>query len=95
MSEEEKILKEIPYWPYCPMCEQPFDFGREEPFAQCNCGTREWGYPRPAPYVMNPILAANALRSAVSFVAKCGTGNAIWDERYIEEFLKPLQRREK
>lgn len=46
--------KTIPYWPYCEECKVPYDFDEEEPFAYCNCGTSEWGYPRPAPYVKHP-----------------------------------------
>lgn len=48
--------KTIPYWPYCEECETPYDFDEEEPFAYCNCGTSEWSYPRPAPYVKHPNL---------------------------------------
>lgn len=48
--------KEIPYWPYCETCHEPFDFSPDEPFATCNCGTTEWGYPRPYAWVPNPHL---------------------------------------
>jgi ribonucleoside-diphosphate reductase alpha chain len=46
--------KTIPYWPYCEHCKQPFAFEKEEPFAYCECGTTEWGDPRPASYVERP-----------------------------------------
>ena len=47
--------KEIPYWPYCTTCHEPFNFEPDAPFADCKCGTTEWGNPRPAPYVDNPM----------------------------------------
>lgn len=49
--EVEKIIH---YWPYCQTCERPFSFDEDEPFAHCACGTTEWGYPRPAPYIRDP-----------------------------------------
>jgi phosphoribosyl-ATP pyrophosphohydrolase len=45
----------LPFHPYCSACKQPFSFELNEPFAFCGCGTTEWGTPRPAPYVANPI----------------------------------------
>jgi hypothetical protein len=41
-------------WPYCTTCETPFRFDSIEPLAFCDCGTTEWGYPRPAEWVPNP-----------------------------------------
>lgn len=46
--------KELDYWPYCHVCKAPFDFDRNEPFAHCNCGTTEWGSPRPASWIPDP-----------------------------------------
>ncbi len=54
LKPQEDQKKTIPYWQYCEKCEKPFDFDKEEPFAYCGCGTTEWGYPRPAPYVKDP-----------------------------------------
>lgn len=47
--------KVLPFWPYCLECKQPYDFSDEEPIAHCNCGVMEWGYPRPADFVKNPL----------------------------------------
>jgi hypothetical protein len=46
--------KTIYYWPYCPTCKQPYSFDDEEPLANCDCGTSEWGYPRPAEWIPDP-----------------------------------------
>lgn len=43
------------YWPYCPVCKTPFRFDFDEPFAYCECGATEWGDPRPASYVKEPL----------------------------------------
>lgn len=48
--------KELSHWPYCEECKEPYTFDSNEPFAYCNCGTTEWGDPRPAKYVANPHL---------------------------------------
>lgn len=50
--------KEIYHWPYCPTCKEPYEFDKQEPFAYCNCGSTEWGYPRPADFVREPMGAA-------------------------------------
>ena len=34
-------------WPKCNDCKQPLIFDEEEQFADCNCGTSEWGEIRP------------------------------------------------
>lgn len=47
-------VKEVAYWPWCEKCHKPFDFDQEGPFAYCGCGTTEWGYPRPFPWVEKP-----------------------------------------
>jgi hypothetical protein len=49
--------KTIYYWPYCSTCHQPYDFDDEGPFAYCECGTSEWGYPRPAEWIGHPRRA--------------------------------------
>jgi hypothetical protein len=57
----------VPYWPYCPECEEPYDFARDEPFAWCACGITEWGDAgRPADYVQSPILLNNVIKELES-----------------------------
>ena len=34
-------------YPLCDKCGSEFIFSREEPFAWCECGSTEWGDPRP------------------------------------------------
>ena len=41
-------------WPYCETCHKPYSFDPEEPFAFCDCGTSEWGNPRPASWIPDP-----------------------------------------
>lgn len=53
----EAAPKELSYWPYCAHCKSPFSFEPHAPFAYCKCGTTEWGNPRPASYVQQPIAA--------------------------------------
>lgn len=57
------MTKELSYWPYCEVCKTPYRFDSDEPFANCNCGTTEWGSPRPAEYVLNPGKIATVLRA--------------------------------
>lgn len=47
--EDGKI--KLAYWPMCTVCHKHFIFDKDEPFAYCECGTTEWGDPRPADWV--------------------------------------------
>jgi hypothetical protein len=51
MSDDGKTIY---FWPYCSKCNQPFSFDPDEPFAFCDCGTSEWGNPRPATWIPDP-----------------------------------------
>lgn len=44
----------IYFWPYCQKCFEPYSFDDDGPWASCACGTGEWGYPRPAPWIPDP-----------------------------------------
>ena len=50
----EGIKPKLTYWPHCDKCKSPFHFDLEGPFADCKCGTTEWGDPRPASWVRPP-----------------------------------------
>lgn len=54
VSKPKEEQKWIDHWPYCPTCKQPFEFAKDEPFAYCECGTTEWGYPRPNEWIPYP-----------------------------------------
>jgi hypothetical protein len=56
----------IYYWPYCPDCKQPYSFDPEEPFAFCDCGTSEWGNPRPAEWIPDPNYAKRVVDVATA-----------------------------
>lgn len=55
----EEVKKNIPYWPWCETCEQPYAFDDDAPFAHCKCGTTEWGDPRPFKWVEKPTMLAH------------------------------------
>jgi hypothetical protein len=57
-SEDNKTIFA---WPYCQTCHQPYSFEPEEPFAYCDCGTSEWGSPRPASWIPDPSDSFEAL----------------------------------
>lgn len=63
MSEDGKTIF---YWPYCRICHQPYSFSDDEPIATCECGSGEWGYPRPAEWISDP---ADLLQSVKEYIA--------------------------
>lgn len=69
MHEGSKVMT---YWPYCHTCQKAYHFDPNEPFAQCDCGTTEWGDPRPAPWVVSPHeMRGGGTRPGVVKCAKC------------------------
>jgi hypothetical protein len=57
-------IEPVPHWPYCKHCKAAFQFDAARAAARCDCGENEWNDARPAGWVPNPALAAQAAPSA-------------------------------
>lgn len=90
--ESEACVPALPYWPYCPECQLPFAFERDEPFAHCGCGTTEWGHPRPADYVRPPPTPVLAEVGAERARQDGKWGGAAHDDKHsVAEFVQFIE----